>query len=169
MGYCERCGGKFDFEGICETCGCDEEWSWNTPKNTNKVECESCGAMIYETRRYCHCCGAKNEAAFKKGKFYCAKCGIAFENGTCPECGRTADDFRIANLRQEEIRYCAKCGKKMSYRDRFCIHCGNENYKKKPLKTKSEKSGNDWIYVLIGAIILLALAAVPILLLMFLF
>ena len=140
MGYCERCGGKFDFEGICEICGDDDEWSWGSPKNNqNKVQCKNCGAMIYEARRYCHCCGAKNEAAFKEGKSYCPECGIAFEDGACPECGKDAIDFWLRDMELEEIRYCAVCGERISYKDKFCMHCRNENYRNKPLKTKPAK------------------------------
>lgn len=130
MGYCERCGGKFDFEGICEICGEDEEWSWNTPHNPNKVKCENCGAEIYGTRRFCRVCGEKNEAAFKKGREYCPDCGIAFENEVCPECGRTLSHFRLREIAPKDKIKCSACGKETSSKDNFCVHCGNENYRK---------------------------------------
>ncbi|MBR3610648.1 MAG: zinc-ribbon domain-containing protein [Oscillospiraceae bacterium] len=132
MGYCERCGGRFDFEGLCEICGDDEEWSWNTPHNPNKVKCAKCGTEIYETRRYCHVCGAKNPAADKKGSAYCPECGIAFENGICPECGRTQNDFRLRSIEPKYKTRCSSCRKEISSRDRFCMHCGEENFKVYP-------------------------------------
>ncbi len=134
MGYCERCGGRYDFEGICEGCGTDEEWSWNTPKNQNKVVCKGCGTEIYEVRRHCHVCGRKNEAAFKSGSEYCPKCGNAFENGACPDCGRTPDFFKSRDIKPIDLRYCPVCGEKTSRNDSFCINCGNENYINEPLK-----------------------------------
>ena len=132
MGYCERCGGRYDFEDICEGCGTDEEWSWNTPENTNKVKCKHCGYDIYEVRRYCHICGTKNEAAFKKGDNYCPKCGNAFENGICPNCGKTYDFFKNRKFEPIDLRYCTECGEKTSRNDCFCLNCGNENYINKP-------------------------------------
>ena len=134
MGYCERCGGKYDFEGLCEGCGTDEEWSWNTPENKNKVICEGCGHEIYEVRRHCHVCGKINPAAFKTGSAYCPDCGNAFENGICPNCGRTLDFFKKREFAQTDLRYCTKCGAKTSRNDCFCIDCGNENYINEPSK-----------------------------------
>lgn len=134
MGYCERCGGRYDFEGICEGCGTDEEWSWNTPKNRNKVTCKGCGREIYEVRRYCHVCGRRNEAAFKKGRNYCPDCGSAFENGVCPSCGETLDSFLKRDFVPIDLRYCTVCGAKTSRNDCFCVNCGNENYINEPSK-----------------------------------
>lgn len=135
MGYCERCGGRYDFEGLCEGCGTDEEWSWNTPENKNKVICEGCGHEIYEVRRHCYICGRKNKAAFKYGENYCPKCGNAFENGICPNCGRTLEFFKKREFAEIDLRYCTKCGAKTSRNDCFCIDCGNENYINEPSKT----------------------------------
>ncbi len=134
MGYCERCGGKYDFEGLCEGCGTDEEWSWNTPKNRNKVECEGCGHEIYEVRRYCFVCGTRNEAAFKIGDNYCPNCGNALENGACPNCGKTLEFFRKRKIDSVDLRYCSVCGEKISRDDSFCLNCGNENYINAPSK-----------------------------------
>ena len=134
MGYCERCGGKYDFEGLCDGCGTDEEWSWNTPKNQNKVVCEGCDHEIYEVRRYCHVCGTRNLNAFKRGEHYCPDCGNAFENGICPNCGRTYDYFANRKIEQIDLRYCAECGTETSRNDCFCINCGNPNYINDPLK-----------------------------------
>ena len=134
MGYCERCGGKYDFEGLCDGCGTDEEWSWNTPHNKNKVVCEGCGHEIYEVRRYCHICGTINLNAFKKGENYCPKCGNAFENGICPNCGKSYDYFVNRKIEQIDLRYCAECGTETSRNDCFCISCGNPNYINYPLK-----------------------------------
>ena len=140
MGYCERCGGKYDFEGLCDGCGTDEEWSWNTPHNKNKVVCEGCGHEIYEVRRYCHICGTRNLNAFKKGENYCPKCGNAFENGICPNCGRTYDYFVNRKIEQIDLRYCAECGTETSRNDCFCIECGNPNYVKEPSKVPVRKT-----------------------------
>ena len=135
MGYCERCGGTYDFEGLCEGCGTDEEWSWNTPKNTRKIKCKHCGYDIYEVRRHCHICGAKNDLAFKKGDSYCPKCGNAFEDGICPNCGKTYEFFKNRKFEPIDLRYCPKCGTETSRNDSFCIDCGNENYINEPSKT----------------------------------
>ena len=131
MEYCERCGGRYDFEGICEGCGTDEEWSRNAPENRNKVVCEGCGHEIYEARRYCHVCGTKNEHAFKKGEHYCPDCGNAFENGVCPNCGKREAYFLNRKI-DDKLGFCSKCSERIHAKDLFCIHCGNENYKNRP-------------------------------------
>lgn len=140
MGYCERCGGTYDFEGICETCGTDEEWSWNPPEhNHNKVKCKGCGTEIYEVRRYCHVCGKRNDAAFVKGKNYCPRCGIAFVDGVCPNCGRKLSDFLSRSIDPKQKTSCSSCRKETSSKDLYCIHCGNENYIKYAWQRPSPK------------------------------
>ena len=83
-------------------------------------------------------CGAKNELAFKKGDKYCPKCGNAFENGICPNCGRTLDFFKKREFAQTDLRYCTKCGAKTSRNDCFCIDCGNENYINDPVEHRPD-------------------------------
>ncbi|MBQ7873850.1 MAG: CD225/dispanin family protein [Oscillospiraceae bacterium] len=139
MGYCERCGGKYDYEGICEICGEDEEWTYNYPHNRNKVKCKSCGHEIYEARRYCFICGTRNDSAFKKGDHYCPRCGVAFENDVCPSCGKSLSFFQLRDIGPNDTGYCPSCGKETSFKDHFCIHCGNENYKKRPVSSPSAK------------------------------
>ena len=134
MGYCERCGGKFDDEDLCEYCGDDEEWSWNTPYNTKKVKCKRCGHDIYEARRFCFVCGAKNPAAFKKGDAYCPRCGNAFENGICPNCGKTKAHFDSLKVEPEIEGFCKICGETVCYDDNFCMKCGTELYYNAPTR-----------------------------------
>ena len=66
LGYCQRCGGKFNNKVICEVCGDTEEWAWDTPRNKNKTECANCGNEIYEVRRYCFFAEQKTNLLFKK-------------------------------------------------------------------------------------------------------
>lgn len=140
LGYCQRCGGKFNNKVICEVCGDTEEWAWHTPRNKNKIECANCGNEIYEVRRYCFSCGAKNELAFKKGDKYCPKCGNAFENGICPNCGKEKNDVLLRTIKPEDLRYCAVCGEKTSADDYFCFYCGNENYINEPVEHRPDIS-----------------------------
>lgn len=130
MKHCERCGGTFDYEGYCKICGDDDDWTWNPPKyNKNKITCKKCGNEIYEVRRHCYYCGGKNEAAFKKGEYYCPCCGIAIEDEHCPNCGEKLEDLLGRKFEPIDLRYCTSCGKEISRNDEICLFCGRENYK----------------------------------------
>ena len=133
MGYCERCGGRFDsgdWYDRCGRCGDDDEWTMNEPHDKEKVKCAHCGTEIYKVRRYCFICGAKNDAAFKKGDSYCPHCGNAFENGVCPNCGKSRSFFASREIAPIDSKYCAVCGEEVSRNDYFCMNCGSELYLK---------------------------------------
>ena len=136
MGYCERCGGRLGSNGNCEICGDSHKWTWLLKNSSGEVECSVCGTEIVKTRRHCFSCGAKNEAAFKKGDTYCPNCGNALENEICPNCGKRKNDILIRTIKPENTRYCPTCGEKIYVDDYFCFRCGNENYINKPLLNK---------------------------------
>lgn len=143
MGYCERCGGKFDsgdWYDRCGRCGDDDEWTMNEPHDKEKVKCAHCGTEIYKVRRYCFICGAKNDAAFKKGDSYCPHCGNAFENGVCPNCGKSRSFFASRKIAPIDSKYCAVCGEEVSRNDYFCMNCGNEHYINKPNDNPAAKN-----------------------------
>lgn len=140
LGYCQRCGGRIGKDGNCEICGDNHKWTWFLPEKSDKVKCTNCGTDIYKTRRYCFSCGEKNEAAFKKGERYCPKCGVAFENGVCPNCGKEKNNILLRTIKPEDLRYCAVCGEKTSVNDYFCFYCGNENYINEPVEYRPDIS-----------------------------
>ena len=142
MYYCERCGGRMnsgDWYGHCEFCGEDDEWTMNQPLDKEKVKCQNCGTEIYKVRRYCHYCGAKNYAAFKKGSEYCVRCGNALENGVCPNCGKTKSQIRERAYKPEENGFCPVCGESVLFEDYFCSKCGAELFKNHPEKKPEPK------------------------------
>ena len=138
--YCEKCGGTLRFNedllaNVCSTCKDDDEWTFFDPKyNKNKIKCKNCGEEMFEIRRFCKNCGTENMLAFKKADNYCPFCGIAFENGACPECGRTLEYFKTREIEEKNLRYCAVCDKEVNKYDYFCFYCGNENYIYSPLE-----------------------------------
>ncbi len=143
LGYCQRCGGRIGKDGNCEICGDNHKWTWFLPEKSDKVKCTNCGTDIYKTRRYCFSCGEKNEAAFKKGERYCPKCGVAFENGVCPNCGTREMWFLNRSIKENQLGFCSKCSNQINADDFFCIYCGNENYIDKPFRIVTPRKKNN--------------------------
>lgn len=142
--YCYKCGNKYDIDDYC--IGCLSSDSGLKPKiNDNMIKCQNCGNQIYEVRRHCDYCGAKNPLSDKhNGEGYCPECGTSFVGGICPDCGKKPSDFRYNISSSDEYCYrCSKCGKNHSTVYRFCMDCGNNNYINRPNRVPLKQEPKD--------------------------